>query len=120
MEKYMGNIRFIMCCKTTSKIMAPIRSRCLLVRVAAPEIDEMLPIMERVAEKERQSVQPEYLRKIAEKSGRNMRKALLMLETACVQGLVKQGNPREVPTTDWEDYAKGTAKLIVEDQSAMK
>ncbi|KAJ3283855.1 Replication factor C (RF-C) subunit, partial [Blyttiomyces sp. JEL0837] len=36
MEKYMGNLRVILCCNTTSKIIAPIRSRCLLVRVAAP------------------------------------------------------------------------------------
>ncbi|KAI9019771.1 P-loop containing nucleoside triphosphate hydrolase protein [Hyaloraphidium curvatum] len=120
MEKYMGNIRFIMCCKSTSKIMAPIRSRCLLVRVAAPEVDEMVPVLTRVAEKERHSVQPEYIRRIAERSGRNMRKALLMLETACVQGLVKQGNPKEVPITDWEEFAKATAKLVIEEQSAMR
>lgn len=36
MEKYMGNMRLILCANSTSKIIAPIRSRCLLVRVAAP------------------------------------------------------------------------------------
>lgn len=36
MEKYMTNMRLILCANSTSKIIAPIRSRCLLVRVAAP------------------------------------------------------------------------------------
>lgn len=41
MEKYMTNMRLIMCANSTSKIIAPIRSRCLLVRVAAPTDDEV-------------------------------------------------------------------------------
>lgn len=32
----MGNLRLILCATSTSKIIAPIRSRCLLIRVAAP------------------------------------------------------------------------------------
>lgn len=41
MEKYMGNMRVILCCNTTSKIIGPIRSRCLMVRVPAPSVDEV-------------------------------------------------------------------------------
>lgn len=41
MEKYMNNMRLILCANSTSKIIAPIRSRCLLVRVAAPTDDEV-------------------------------------------------------------------------------
>lgn len=41
MEKYMTNMRLIMCANNTSKIIAPIRSRCLLVRVAAPTDEEV-------------------------------------------------------------------------------
>jgi replication factor C subunit 3/5 len=41
MEKYMNNMRIILCANTTSKIIAPIRSRTLLVRVAAPNDDEV-------------------------------------------------------------------------------
>lgn len=41
MEKYMTNMRLILCANSTSKIIAPIRSRCLLVRVAAPADDEV-------------------------------------------------------------------------------
>lgn len=41
MEKYMNNMRLILCANSTSKIIAPIRSRCLLVRVAAPDEAEV-------------------------------------------------------------------------------
>lgn len=41
MEKYIGNMRVIMCCNSTAKIIDPIRSRCLLIRVPAPNIEEV-------------------------------------------------------------------------------
>jgi replication factor C subunit 3/5 len=36
MEKYMSNMRIILCANSTSRLIAPIKSRCLLMRVAAP------------------------------------------------------------------------------------
>ena len=41
MEKYMSNMRIILCANSTSKLIAPIKSRCLLVRVAAPTEEEV-------------------------------------------------------------------------------
>ena len=41
MEKYMSNMRLILCANSTSKLIAPIRSRCLLMRVAAPTAEEV-------------------------------------------------------------------------------
>lgn len=41
MEKYMANLRLVLCATSTSKIIAPIRSRCLLLRVGAPSDDEV-------------------------------------------------------------------------------
>lgn len=41
MEKYMSNMRIILCANSTSKLIAPIKSRCLLVRVAAPTENEV-------------------------------------------------------------------------------
>ena len=41
MEKYMSNMRIILCANSTSKLIAPIKSRCLLVRVAAPTEQEV-------------------------------------------------------------------------------
>ena len=41
MEKYMSNMRVILCANSTSKLIAPIKSRCLLIRVAAPNHEEV-------------------------------------------------------------------------------
>lgn len=37
----MGNLRIILCAESTSQIIGPIRSRCLLMRVGAPTVDEV-------------------------------------------------------------------------------
>lgn len=86
MEKYMGNLRIIMCCNTTSKIIGPIQSRCLLVRVGAPTVPEICKVLHKVVKKEHCGPLPENLAiRLAEDSGRNLRRAILMLETAKVQ-----------------------------------
>lgn len=41
MEKYTTNMRLILCCNNLNKIIAPVRSRCLLVRVARPNLTEV-------------------------------------------------------------------------------
>ena len=41
MEKYMSNMRIILCANSTSRLIAPIKSRCLLMRVAAPSENEV-------------------------------------------------------------------------------
>jgi replication factor C subunit 3/5 len=41
MEKYASTCRLILCCDSPSKLIAPLRSRCLGIRVAAPTIDEV-------------------------------------------------------------------------------
>jgi replication factor C subunit 3/5 len=47
MEKYTANMRVILCCNSISKIIGPIRSRCLLIRVPLPtEVEVGLPIKE--------------------------------------------------------------------------
>lgn len=38
MEKYMGACRMILVCQHVHKLIAPIRSRCLNIRVPAPSI----------------------------------------------------------------------------------
>ena len=45
MEKYMRNMRMILCANSTSRIIAPIRSRCLLLRVGAPSDEDMSRVL---------------------------------------------------------------------------
>lgn len=39
--EYSANLRLILCANSTSKIIGPIRSRCLLMRVGAPTEEEV-------------------------------------------------------------------------------
>ncbi|ORX97418.1 replication factor C subunit 3 [Basidiobolus meristosporus CBS 931.73] len=116
MEKYMSNLRIILCCNTTSKIISPIRSRCLLVRVAAPSVHEIKDALEEVAKKEGFQLPEELALRIGEKSDRNLRRAMLMLEAARVQSQpFVEG--QEIALTDWEMFIKEVAQMIIKEQS---
>jgi replication factor C subunit 3/5 len=41
MEKYASTCRIILCCNSQSKVIEPVRSRCLGIRVAAPTVDQV-------------------------------------------------------------------------------
>uniref|UniRef100_A0A8C4EW52 Replication factor C subunit 3 n=1 Tax=Dicentrarchus labrax TaxID=13489 RepID=A0A8C4EW52_DICLA len=85
MEKYMGTCRLILCSTSTSKVIGPIRSRCLAIRVPLPSTEEVCNVLTSVCKKEGLLLPPELAKQISEKSGRNLRKALLMCEACRVQ-----------------------------------
>ena len=89
MEKYSPNLRLILLANSTANIIAPIRSRTLLVRVAAPTEDEICSVLKTVGKKERWPDAPALNKRIAKDSGRNLRRALLMFEAVHAQ---KYGN----------------------------
>nr|XP_006820348.1 PREDICTED: replication factor C subunit 3-like [Saccoglossus kowalevskii] len=89
MEKYMATCRIILCCNSTSKVIPAIRSRCLGIRVAAPSIEEICQILHNVCRKEGLNLPSELAKRLAEKSERNLRKALLMCEACKVQQLLE-------------------------------
>lgn len=120
MEKYMSNMRVILCCNSTSKIISPIRSRCLLVRVAAPSCEDISSVLQKVCHKESLKLPSTTATAIAQKSERNLRRALLMLEAARVQKYPFDENPDSIPTTDWEDYVRETALEILKEQTPQK
>ncbi|ORY28295.1 P-loop containing nucleoside triphosphate hydrolase protein [Naematelia encephala] len=119
MEKYMNNMRLILCASSTSKIIAPIRSRCLLVRVAAPTTDEMSKVLHHVAKKERFSLPETAAQQIIDTSSGNLRKALLVFEAMKMQRPDLSGDI-EVAKADWETYCGKVADLILQEQSAPK
>ena len=44
MEKYTGSCRLVLCCENSGRIIAPIRSRCLCIRIGAPTPIEVLTV----------------------------------------------------------------------------
>lgn len=49
MEKYIEKCRLILCCETLAKVIHPIRSRCLLIRVPAPDDHEVEEVLAKIA-----------------------------------------------------------------------
>ncbi|KAI8848692.1 replication factor C subunit 5 [Chytridium lagenaria] len=116
MEKYMSNLRIILCATSTSRIIPPIRSRCLLVRVAAPTIDEITSVLQKIAKKESLDLPPVFANRIAEASEGNLRKATLMFEAARVRKY-PFSDKDEVTRSDWEAFIAEMAKYIVQEQT---
>lgn len=88
MEKYSPNLRLILLATSTSNIIAPIRSRTLLVRVAAPTEEDICSVLGTAAKREGWTDAPGLNKRIAKESGRNLRRALLMFEAIYAQRCV--------------------------------
>ncbi|RMZ85667.1 hypothetical protein DV737_g659, partial [Chaetothyriales sp. CBS 132003] len=99
--KYSNNVRLILVSNSTAGIIAPIRSRTLLIRVAAPTEAEICAALEKAAKKEGWKVIPALNTRIARDSGRNLRKALLMFEAVYAQH-PEPGETTPIPPPDWE------------------
>jgi len=119
MEKYMNNMRIILCTNSTSKLIPPIKSRCLLVRVAAPQKEEMLSCLEHVAKRERFTLPTDVSDKIIEDCEGNVRKAILMLEALKMQSADLSG-PVSIAKPDWESYCHKVADMIIQEQSPQR
>lgn len=120
MEENLASCRLILCAESSSRIIAPIKSRCLLIRVAAPKHDEIEKILLNVGSKEKCQpflTQP-VAHQIAVDSGRNLRRALLMLETMKSDFILNGKCKTILPS--WIQQIKACAKLIVEAQTVQQ
>ena len=121
MEKYSSQCRIILICNSPSKIIEPVRSRCLGVRVPAPTNDQVSEVLQAVAKKENCPCPPDLSNRIAVNCDRNLRRALLMLEAAKVQNGGKQLMPdTPVQLPDWELYIVKMAREIMQEQTPAK
>ncbi|EGD74925.1 replication factor C subunit 3 [Salpingoeca rosetta] len=122
MEKYVHNCRYVLIGNSSSKILAPIRSRCLGLRVGAPSVDELSTVLIDVGKKEGCQVMPGFAAKVANASSRNLRRALLMLEATASQSrgskVMEATNDIQLP--DWEIFLRETAKRIISQQSPQR
>ncbi|EUC46604.1 hypothetical protein COCMIDRAFT_25430 [Bipolaris oryzae ATCC 44560] len=119
MEKYSPNLRLILLANSTSNIIAPIRSRTLLVRVAAPTEAEICDVLSKVGKKEGWKDVESLHQRIAKDSGRNLRKALLMFEAVHAQN-EKITDQTHIPPPDWEALIEQIARQIVEERSPQR
>jgi replication factor C subunit 3/5 len=119
MEKFAATCRIILCCESLSKVIEPIRSRCLAVRVPAPTHQEISEALSKVCKAEGVTLSPIFASNISQHSRRNLRRALLMAEASRVQAgpnsRLEDNTPMQIP--DWERYIALIAKDITTQQS---
>ncbi|RHZ17416.1 hypothetical protein DYB37_004136 [Aphanomyces astaci] len=116
MEKYTASCRLILCCNSPSKVIDPLRSRCLGIRIGAPTHNEITRVLAKVCEKESLTFCAPLAAEIAIKSERNLRRALLMLETCRVQQYPFSPS-QSIQVPEWEEYICGLAKDVLQEQS---
>ncbi|PRP85924.1 replication factor C subunit 3 [Planoprotostelium fungivorum] len=119
MEKYVATCRLILVCNSTSKVIDPLRSRCLPVRVPLPTIKEITSTLQSIAKKEGVNLSTDLANRIAEQSGRNLRKAILSFEAAKVKQYPFAPN-QVIERADWEDFIKQMADEISQEQSPQR
>lgn len=74
MEKYTATCRLVLVASSLSKVIEPVRSRCLGVRVAAPTPVEIMGVLRKVAAAEGMALPEPVAAKISAQSGRNLRR----------------------------------------------
>ncbi|XP_049599234.1 replication factor C subunit 3 isoform X1 [Syngnathus scovelli] len=119
MEKYMTTCRLVLYANSTSRLIGPIRSRCLAVRVPLPSTEEVCHVLTSTCKKEGLLLLPELAKRISDKSGRNLRKALLMCE-ACRAQRYPFSSDQEITEPDWEVFLRETANYIVSQQTPQR
>lgn len=74
MEKYTGTCRLVLIATSPSKVIEPVRSRCLGVRVPAPTQPDMMKVLTAVGSKEGMVVPPQLAAKVSASASRNLRR----------------------------------------------
>lgn len=121
MEKYIATCRLILHANSTSRVIPAIRSRCLAIRVPAPQKEEIVTILQNVSRKEGLNLPEALANRIADKSTGNLRRAILMLEACRVQNYPKDFNADQTVTEpDWQVFIREMARKITLEQSASK
>jgi replication factor C subunit 3/5 len=116
MEKYSATCRLILVCNNPCKVIAPIRSRCLCFRIAAPTHEEIASVLQSVATKEGLKLPHELAMRISASCERNLRRSILTLESCKVQQYpFSDSQPVQLP--DWQLFINAIADEVLFEQS---
>lgn len=118
-ERYARTCRMIMVCESATRVIEPLRSRCLGIRVALPNRDSVISVLRDVAARERVELPDTLADQIVATSGRNLRRAILQLEATRVAcGSTQLRADAQVMRGDWEYVCNDIAVMVSRSQSA--
>eukprot|EP01062_Namystynia_karyoxenos_P015527 TRINITY_DN15628_c0_g1_i1.p1 TRINITY_DN15628_c0_g1~~TRINITY_DN15628_c0_g1_i1.p1 ORF type:complete len:394 (+),score=153.31 TRINITY_DN15628_c0_g1_i1:81-1184(+) len=116
MEKYMRQCRIILVANSLSRIIPPLRSRCLAIRVPLPEQNVIQRVVTETAKREKLVMPEQLAAELARASGGNLRRALLLAEATKVQRSPWTNETRPA-TPEWEKFIGEIATEICQEQS---
>lgn len=103
MEKYSKTCRFLMICNAISKLIDPLRSRCVCIRVPSPTPAELLNTILTVSHEENCDISLKKMSDIISHSGNNIKNTMWLIE--CI-------NRNLSPTNSCLDTIDDIVKLI--------
>ena len=112
----MPTCRIIANCESLSKVIMPLKSRCLQIRVPAPKEQVLADLLKKIATKENFELPPQVAASIAHFSRRNIRRAIMMLQTLKLKTPTLSANA-QVPKPDYESFIAEIAGDVVNEQS---
>lgn len=121
MEKYMSTCRLILICNSTSRLIAPLRSRCLGVRVPSHSKENLALVVKKIcAAENRPEPSAPFLSTLAQRADGSLRRAVLMLEAAAMTKVDFGGNGAAIPQPDWRLFLGEISNDILAEQSPKK
>jgi replication factor C small subunit len=85
-ERYSRTCKFILATERPSRVIIPVRSRCLPMHFTHPPVDTTLSFLQRIARSEGFTLSDELFLSVARLSGGNLRKALTLLQILAEHG----------------------------------
>lgn len=80
MERYNKNVRFILWCKSLSKVIKPLQSRCMCIRVPSPSDTEIFEYIFKISVKEGIKLSLDKYTEIVKRANGNIKMALWELD----------------------------------------
>jgi len=117
MEKYVSVCRLILVCENLGRVIQPLRSRCLLMRIPAPKTNEISNVLKKIAKKEGLNINESLIAKIAEESERNLRRAILQMQTLRMKHANLSNNIQTLHLPEWRQGIKSICDDIIKEQS---
>ena len=105
MEKYANSCKFIFICDQLSKIIEPLRSRCLLIRIPLPNNIQIMNVIQNIVHKEKIKLEPTDYYDILNKADNQVNQAIWLLE------MKKYGVKYDI---NWENYIEEIVNFIVD------
>lgn len=116
LEKYTPTTRLILICNSLCKVISPLRSRCLGIRVPSPSNDQICQVLAKISSEEGLQISNELAQRISLESNRNLRRAIMTLQAIHIEHSKIPPNP-QVPVPEWEKYLGEVVQNVLRDQT---